>query len=231
MVSPLVSTLKQIEVIGGGKREDVLWRMPGCMKNLLVKVEAVNADFVLATFASCADTPRPQRLQRWLGSITPYTWRHRDRNVGTRSFQDDVVLQLSVKHAEEVVVRTSHNMPTNIQSTIWQFNTAAIMQAFVNWELISIFSSKTCHQQQQHLFNSLLSRTTWVSRHQKGGTIRDFNEARDDGVASGISWTVCKSSALRSRPVTTPAPYHSVFTGWILFLPPNQPCQSTDGKY
>jgi len=27
------------------------------------------------------------------------------------------------------------------------------------------------------------SRTTWVSRHQKGRTILDFNEARDDGVA------------------------------------------------
>jgi len=31
-------------------------------------------------------------------------------------------------------------------------------------------------------FNSLCSRTTWVSHHQKGRTILEFNEARDDEV-------------------------------------------------
>jgi len=36
-------------------------------------------------------------------------------------------------------------------------------------------------QQQQHPFHGLFSRTTWVSRYQKGRTILDFNEARDDG--------------------------------------------------
>jgi len=30
-------------------------------------------------------------------------------------------------------------------------------------------------------FNGPFSRTTWVCRHQKGRTILDFNEARDDG--------------------------------------------------
>jgi len=38
-----------------------------------------------------------------------------------------------------------------------------------------------------HPFNSLFSRTTWVSRHQKGRTILDFNEARDDGVAVALA--------------------------------------------
>ena len=33
-----------------------------------------------------------------------------------------------------------------------------------------------------HPLNGLLSRTDWVSWHQKGRTIVDFNEARDDGV-------------------------------------------------
>jgi len=33
-----------------------------------------------------------------------------------------------------------------------------------------------------HLMASLSS-TTWVSQHQKGRTILDFNEGRDDGVA------------------------------------------------
>jgi len=46
---------------------------------------------------------------------------------------------------------------------------------------------------------------------------------------SGISWAICKS-APRSRQITTPAPHHSVFTGRMPFLPPNQQCQSTEGK-
>ena len=46
---------------------------------------------------------------------------------------------------------------------------------------------------------------------------------------SGISWAVCKS-APRSRQITTPAPHHSVFTGRMPFLSPNQERQSTEGK-
>ena len=46
---------------------------------------------------------------------------------------------------------------------------------------------------------------------------------------SGISWAVCKS-APRSRQITTPAPHCSVFMGRMPFLPPNQQCQSTEGK-
>ena len=46
---------------------------------------------------------------------------------------------------------------------------------------------------------------------------------------SGISWAICKS-APRSRQITTPAPHCSVFfTGRMLFLPPNQQRQSTEG--
>ena len=45
---------------------------------------------------------------------------------------------------------------------------------------------------------------------------------------SGISWAICKS-APRSRQITTPTPHHSVFTGRMPFLPPNQQRQSTEG--
>jgi len=64
-------------------------------------------------------------------------------------------------------------------------------------------------------FNGVFSRTTWVSRYQNGKTSLDLNEARDDGVlgCSGISWTICKHSAPRSRQITTPTPHHSIFTG------------------
>jgi len=44
---------------------------------------------------------------------------------------------------------------------------------------------------------------------------------------SGISWAICKS-APHPRQITTPAPHHSVFTGWMPFLPPNQQHQSTE---
>ena len=47
---------------------------------------------------------------------------------------------------------------------------------------------------------------------------------------SGISWTIRKQSAPRSRQMTTPTPHHSVLTGRILFLTPNQQRQSTEGR-
>ena len=46
---------------------------------------------------------------------------------------------------------------------------------------------------------------------------------------SGISWTICKQSAPRSRQITTPTPHHSFFTGRMLFLTPNKQCQSNEG--
>jgi len=46
---------------------------------------------------------------------------------------------------------------------------------------------------------------------------------------SGISWAICKS-AQRLRQITMPARHHSVFTGQMPFLPPNQQRQSTEGK-
>ena len=47
---------------------------------------------------------------------------------------------------------------------------------------------------------------------------------------NGISWAICKS-AHRSRQITMPTPHHSVFTGHMPFLPPNQQRQSTAGLY
>jgi len=82
-----------------------------------------------------------------------------------------------------------------------------------------------------HPFNGLFSRTTWVSWYQKGKNSLDLHQAIDDGVfgCSGINWTTCKQSAPRSRQKTTPTPHHSIFTGRMLFLTPNQQRQSTEG--
>ena len=76
-------------------------------------------------------------------------------------------------------------------------------------------------------FNGLFSRTTWVSRYQIGKTNLDLLE-QETVSGSGISWAICKS-ARRSRQITTPVPHHSVFTGRMPFLPPNQQRQSTEG--
>jgi len=90
--------------------------------------------------------------------------------------------------------------------------------------------SQTARQTDRHQFNSLFFRTTWVSRHQRGTANLDFNQARDDGGGSGICWTICKSFAPRSRQTTTPAPHHSFFMGQMLFLTPNQQCESTESN-
>jgi len=47
---------------------------------------------------------------------------------------------------------------------------------------------------------------------------------------SGISWATCKS-APHPKQITMPAPHHSVFTGWMPFLPPNQQRQSIEGNW
>jgi len=77
-----------------------------------------------------------------------------------------------------------------------------------------------------HPFNSLYSRTTWVSRYQKGKPvwIKMRQEMMGFWDGSGISWTICKQPAPCSRQITTPTPHHSIFTGQMLFTTPNQQC-------
>jgi len=78
-----------------------------------------------------------------------------------------------------------------------------------------------------HPVNGSLSRTTWVSRYQKGKTNLDFTEARD----SEWQWhqlghmQVCTSLWTDNHASTPPL---SFFTGRMPFLPPNQQRQNTD---
>jgi len=48
--------------------------------------------------------------------------------------------------------------------------------------LLESDSKTSCdnNTQQQPCLTACISRTTWISEHQKGRTILDFNEARDD---------------------------------------------------
>jgi len=77
-----------------------------------------------------------------------------------------------------------------------------------------------------HPFNGPLSRTTRVSRYQKGRTNLDFTEARD----SEWQWyqlghmQVCISLQTDNHASISPL---SFFTGRMPFLPPNQQRQST----
>jgi len=60
----------------------------------------------------------------------------------------------------------------------------------------------------------------------KGKTSLDLNEARDNGFRMrAIDWTIGKQSAHLSRQITTSTLHHSIFTGRMLFLAPNQQCQ------
>jgi len=76
-----------------------------------------------------------------------------------------------------------------------------------------------------HPFHGLFSRTTWVSRYQKGTTSLDLNEARDDGVL-GRQWhhldhmQTINTSLRTDNHTNTPS----------LFLTPNQQCQSSKGN-
>ena len=58
-----------------------------------------------------------------------------------------------------------------------------------------------------HPFNGPLSRTTWVSRYQKGKTNMDFTEETVSG--SGIRWAICKSAS-HSQQITMPAHHYSL---------------------
>ena len=81
-----------------------------------------------------------------------------------------------------------------------------------------------------HTFNGPLSGTTQVSQYQKGKTNLDFTEARD----SGWQWhQLGHNASLHLAPDRQPHQHPTtlmVFTGRMPFLPPNQQCQSTEGK-
>ena len=118
------------------------------------------------------------------------------------------------------------------------------------WSLNSVFLHEQKKQNEGKLFSfvngrwlklgtvrtyahlRLLSRSTWVSRYQKGKTNLNFHftEARD----SEWQWhqlghmQVCTLLQTDNHISTPPL---SFFTGWMPFLPPNQQRQSTEGTF
>jgi len=78
--------------------------------------------------------------------------------------------------------------------------------------LITTYPCETlcCYHITTTLFSGLFSRTTWVSRHQRGKPLWILMKQEMIG-GNGISWTICKSFAPRSRQMILPVPHHSVF--------------------
>ena len=67
-----------------------------------------------------------------------------------------------------------------------------------------------------------------ISQCHKGKTSLDLNEASDDTV---FGWQLDHMQTICTLlQTTTPTPHHSIFTGRMLFLTPNQQRQSTEGN-
>ena len=73
----------------------------------------------------------------------------------------------------------------------------------------------------------ILSRTTWVSRCQKGKTNLDLLQQEIVSGGSGISWATIKSAPWPRQPCQHPHYSINFFTGWMPFLPPKKQHQST----
>jgi len=89
------------------------------------------------------------------------------------------------RYDDVIVTRLNHILQSLNIAVCWLFEFMHDAQLVTNVLLLLLL----------HLFNSLFSRTTRVSRYHKGKTSLDSNEARDDG-ALGCSG-VCNSLYLK----------------------------------
>jgi len=108
------------------------------------------------------------------------------------------------KKSNDTSVLTWTGLHTHGGSTL---HSVFVLLAFLSGSAQGCVGSPLEVKKHTHLMASF-SRTTWVSRHQKGKTILDFNWSKRWSGASAISWTICKSFAPHSMQITVPAPYH-----------------------
>ena len=116
-------------------------------------------------------------------------------------------------------------------TVLWEITHEKASSKGILWKLLKVnllttrlFIDKHTHT---HPFNGPFSRTTQVSRYQKGKTNLDFTEAREwVAVASAGTY-----ASLHLAPDRQPRqhPTTQFFTGRMPFLPPNQQCKSTEG--
>jgi len=121
----------------------------------------------------------------------------------------------------------SHSRQTTTSTPHQSIFTDQVLFLMLNQQCQSTHTHKHTHTH-THPFNGPFSGTTRVSRYQKRKTNLDFTEARD----SEWQWhqlghmQVCTSLQTDNHASTPP----QFFTGRMPFLPPNQQCQSTEGK-
>jgi len=80
-------------------------------------------------------------------------------------------------------------------------------------------------------FNGLFSRTAWVSHHQKGKTILDVNEARDDGVAVSSAGPYTNHLYLTADRQPHQHLITQFLTVWMLFLTPYHSIKVLKGSW
>jgi len=71
----------------------------------------------------------------------------------------------------------------SVCKTQYSRNIHSAMLIVIEQRVDSHLTDLCFHSEKTNAFDGLFSRTTWVSRHQKGKTIVDLNKARDDQVA------------------------------------------------
>jgi len=75
-------------------------------------------------------------------------------------------------------------------------------------------------------------RSVYIHQMNRVSSRNDFGH--DDStinIVIAIIIIIISKSATHSRQTTTPAPHHSVFTGWMPFLSPSLQRQSTEGTF
>ena len=143
-------------------------------------------------------------------------------------------LQLTVSFVLTWLIRSSHMaslhiveysfpVPQSIGGLSWPMRHIAIADYYVCRK-----QSTALTHTHTHLAAPIPGLPGWAGTRKAKPIWILLKQERVSG--SGISWAICKS-APRSRQITTPTPHRSVFfTGWMPILPPNQQCQSTEGK-
>ena len=87
----------QVEIVGSGDGEDVIFRMPGGMQNFFVEVETVDGNLILFAFIRDADFARFQQLA--------------GTNVFARRLESRLPFgRAAIEHPEEIVVTPRHDL-------------------------------------------------------------------------------------------------------------------------
>jgi len=107
------------------------------------------------------------------------------------------------------------------------FSVALVLQERRPSKSLNVIQRRPKHYNNR-LMTSFWDLPAWVSWYQKGRTILDFNEARDDGVAVALPGPYAnhlRATSLQTNNYNTSTPSLNFYGP----DPPNQQCQSSEG--